>query len=98
VILYTCPARTHGASAPLIKHPCGVAAKALDDAGCSYEVEVVGGFKNVPFSRRGKREKILALTGQEDVPVLVLDDGTTVNGSAQIVTWAAGQRAAGVKQ
>ena len=26
MILYTCPARTHGADAPLIKHPCGVAA------------------------------------------------------------------------
>jgi hypothetical protein len=97
VILYTCPARTHGANAPLIKHPCGVAAQALDEAGCSYEVRIVGGFKNVPFSRSGKREEILELTGQEDVPVLVLDDGTTVNGSGQIVAWAAGRSAAGVK-
>ena len=97
MLLYTCPAGTHGASAPLIKHPCGVAAKALDEAGCSYEVKTVGGFKNVPFSRRGKREEILELTGQEDVPVLVLDDGTTVNGSGQIVVWAASRRAAGVE-
>jgi glutathione S-transferase len=87
--LYTCPARTHGANAPLVKHPCGVAAQALDDAGHAYTVKVVGGFKNVPFSRRGKREEIMALTGQEDVPVLVLDDGTTVNGSGAIVEWAA---------
>jgi hypothetical protein len=35
MVLYTCPARTHGASAPLIKHPCGVAAQALDAAGHS---------------------------------------------------------------
>jgi glutathione S-transferase len=96
VVLYTCPARTRGAGAPLIKHPCGVVAQALHAAGHSYEVKVVGGFKNVPLSRRGKRKEIRELTGQEDVPVLVLDDGTTVNGSGAIVDWAAGHRAAGV--
>jgi hypothetical protein len=86
--LYTCPARTHGANAPLVKHPCGVAAQALDDAGHSYTVKVVGGFKSVPFSRRGKRDEIRELTGQEDVPLLVLDDGTTVQGSRAITSWA----------
>ncbi len=88
MVLYTCPARTHGATAPLVKHPCGVAAKALDDAGIDYTVKVVGGFKRVPLSRRGQREEILALTGQSDVPVLVLDDGSTVVGSAAIAAWA----------
>ncbi len=88
MILYTCPARNHGATTPVIKHPCGVAAKALDEAGHRYELEVVGGFKNVPFSRRGRRDKIASLTGQEDVPVLLLDDGTAVAGSDEIVTWA----------
>jgi glutathione S-transferase len=95
VVLYTCPARTHGANAPLVKHPCGVAAQALDAAGRSYEVKVVGGFKHVPLSRRGKREEIVALTGQEDVPVLVLDDGATVCGSGAIVAWAASHGVAG---
>lgn len=89
MVLYTCPARTHGADVPIIKHPCGVAAQALDRAGRDYEVKVVGGFKNLPFSRRGKRKEILALTGQEDVPVLVLDDGATVVGTRAIVAWAA---------
>lgn len=87
--LYTCPARKHGADTPLIKHPCGVAAKALDEAGHGYEVKVVGGFKNVPFSRRGRRGEIRELTGQDDVPLLVLDDGSTVQGSGAIVAWAA---------
>jgi len=86
--LYTCPARTHGADFPVVKHPCGVAAQALDKAGHTYTVKVVGGFKNVPFSRRGKRDEIRELTGQEDVPVLVLDDGATVTGSGAIVEWA----------
>jgi glutathione S-transferase len=88
MILYTCPARTHGADAPLIKHPCGVAAQALDRAGHEYTVKVVGGFKNIPLSRRGRREEIIALTGQQDVPLLVLDDGTTVQGSEAIHAWA----------
>ena len=90
MVLYTCPARTHGANAPIVKHPCGVAAEALDRAGQSYEVSVVGGFKKIPLSRRGRRDEIRSLTGQDDVPVLVLDDGTTVQGTAAIVDWAAG--------
>jgi glutathione S-transferase len=89
MVLYTCPARAHGADYPLVKHPCGVAAKALDSAGYSYELKVVGGFKNVPFSRRGKRAEIVALSGQEDVPLLVLEDGAIVQGSGEIVAWAA---------
>jgi glutathione S-transferase len=88
MVLYTCPAGTHGAELPLIKHPCGIAAKALDDAGHSYTTKTVGGFKKVPFSRIGKREEIVELTGQEDVPVLVLQDGTVVAGSGAIVAWA----------
>jgi hypothetical protein len=88
MVLYTCPARTHGANAPLIKHPCGVAAQALDRAGHAYTVKVVGGFKNVPFSRMGKRAEIRTLTGRDDVPVLLLDDGSIVQGSHEIADWA----------
>jgi glutathione S-transferase len=89
MVVYTCPARTHGANVPVVSHPCGVAAQALDRAGHEYTVKTVGGFKNVPLSRRGKREEIIALTGQQDVPVLLLDDGSTVQGSGAIVAWAA---------
>ncbi len=92
VVLYTCPARTHGANAPVVKHPCGVAAQALDRSGHTYNVKVVGGFKSIPFSRRGKRDEIRVLTGQEDVPVLVLEDGTTVAGTSAIVSWAASNK------
>jgi glutathione S-transferase len=46
------------------------------------------------MSRRGKREEIISLTGQQDVPVLLLDDGSTVQGTSAIVAWAAGHRAA----
>jgi glutathione S-transferase len=88
MVLYTCAARKHGATTPLVKHPCGVAAKALDDAGHRYDLTVVGGFKNVPLSRRGRRDEIRALSGQEDVPLLVLDDGSTIVGSPAIAAWA----------
>jgi hypothetical protein len=88
VILYTCPAQKHGATAPIIKHPCGVAAKALDDAGHTYEIEVVGGFKALGFTRRGKRDVLRELTGQEDAPVLVVDGETVVTGHKAIVAWA----------
>jgi hypothetical protein len=87
MVLYTCPAGTHGANVPLFSHPCGVAAQALDRAGHDYTVKTVGGFKSIPLSRRGKREEIVALTGQQDVPI---DDGSTVQGSGAIVAWAAG--------
>ncbi len=78
----------HGATTPEVKHPCGIVAKALDEARQQYQVKVVGGFKNLPLSRRGKRQQIIALTGQPDVPVLVLDDGSPIAGSAAIVAWA----------
>jgi hypothetical protein len=88
MILFTCPAGKHGANAPVVKHPCGVAAKALDEAGHDYRLRVMGGFKMIPFSRRGRRDEIISLTGQEDVPVLQLDDATVVQGSREIVEWA----------
>jgi len=88
MVLYTCPARTFGPDLLPIKHPCAVAAKALDEAGHSYELKVVGGFKEVPLSRRGRRKEIIALSGQEDVPLIVLDDGEVVYRSGEIVAWA----------
>ena len=94
MVLYTCPARTHGASVPIVPHPCGVAAQALDRAGQSYTITQVGGFKNVPFSRRGKRGEIRELTGQDDVPVLLLDDGSAIAGTREIVAWAEAHSAA----
>ena len=43
----------------------------------------------LPVSRRGKRDGIRALSGGDDVPVLVVDDQTVVAGSSEIVAWAA---------
>src|SRR3954462_7488339 len=52
-------------------HGCFVAQKALDDAGIEYEVV------KAPL-RRSKREEVKRLTGQEVVPVIEFEDGTSL--------------------
>jgi glutathione S-transferase len=70
-------------------HPCGKAALALDDAGHEYELKTVRGFKALPFTKfGGARDEVKELSGQEDVPILVLDDGEVVTGNRAIVDWA----------
>ena len=84
--LYTCGQGDHGAR---LGHPCGRAAKALKDAGHAPELVQVGGYKLLPWTRRGGvRDEIERLSGQSDVPVLVLDDGEVVSGTGTIVRWA----------
>jgi glutathione S-transferase len=36
----------------------------------------------------GHRPKLKQLSGQERLPVLRLPDGTTINGSSNIIAWA----------
>jgi glutathione S-transferase len=92
VILYTCALEKSfgGAPGPLA-HPCGKAAKALDDAGHSYEMRTVKGgslkFWTWP-SRAQDRAEVERLSGQRAVPILVLDDDSVITGSGRIVDWA----------
>lgn len=92
VILYTCEMGKVGGSVPTpLAHPCGRAAKALDDAGFSYEHRMVRGgkFKLWTLPKRASdRAEIERLTGQRDVPILGFDDGSVVAGTAAIVAWA----------
>jgi glutathione S-transferase len=90
--LYVCTNGTSfgGLPAPLA-HPCGRAAKALDDAGHTYEIERVGGGSLMPWtwlSRGRDRAEVERLSGQRAVPILVLDDGQLVTGSGAIAKWA----------
>ncbi len=98
VILYTCP----GGKAAPSWHPCGVAAKALDETGHEYEQRRVKGGRLMFWtwaSRARDRAEIKRLSGRRTVPILVLDDGEVVSGSRAIVRWArantphAGERA-----
>lgn len=88
MVLYTCGQKTHAAN---LGHPCGRAGKALDDAGYEYELEVVGGYRLMPWtwlSRNKDREEVKRLSGTNEVPILVLDNGDVVSGSGAIARWA----------
>jgi glutathione S-transferase len=93
VILYTCTdGKMFGGLPGPLAHPCGRAAKALDDAGHTYEWKKVKGgtvkLWTLP-SRARDRAEIEQLSGQRAVPILVLDDGEVVIGSGEIARWAA---------
>jgi glutaredoxin len=88
VILYTCGQKKALGS---LGHPCGRAARALDQAGYEYEIRDLPGYRLVPWTwqqRRHDREDVRELTGQINLPVLALDEGQTVVGSGKIVEWA----------
>jgi glutathione S-transferase len=92
MILYTCTdGKALGGLPGPIAHPCGRAAKALDDAGHPYEwKKVKGGTLKVWTlpSRARDRAEIEQISGQRSVPILVLDSGDVVVGSSAIVRWA----------
>jgi len=98
VILYTCSFEKTGGGLPgPLAHPCGRAAKALDDAGHSYEMKTVKGGSLRPWtwpSRARDRAEVEQLSGQRAVPILVLDDGGVISGTGEIVTWAGSHPAA----
>jgi glutaredoxin len=88
VILYTCGQKKAMAS---LGHACGRAAKALDQAGYKYEIRALPGYRLLPWTwddRRNGRDEVKEITGQINLPVLVLDDDETVVGSGRIVDWA----------
>src|SRR5438270_12088587 len=92
MVLYMCAMGRTGGSVPKpFAHPCARAAKALDDVGHSYEVEQVRGgtMKLWTWPARARdRAEVERLSGQRGVPILVLDDGEVIVGSAEIVSWA----------
>jgi hypothetical protein len=72
------------------RHSCGAAHAALKDAGHDPEVQKAYSTRLVPNALQvtAGRKEAVRRTGKSDVPVLILDDDTTVAGSKQIVTWA----------
>jgi glutathione S-transferase len=100
VVLYTCTdGKSFGGLPGPLAHPCGRAAKALDEQGHTYEWKKVKGgtLKLWTWPSRGRdRAEVEQLSGQRGVPILLLDDGEVVVGSGEIVRWArAHQPAAG---
>jgi hypothetical protein len=76
---------------PLHAHPCGEAYDALRRAGHRPEVVRTYGLGALPglINDRTPRREVKRLTGNYWVPVLVLDDGTVIQGSHEIADWAA---------
>ena len=97
MVLYVCSLEKAGGGLPgPLAHPCGRAAKALDDAGHGYELKTVkgGSLKVWTLPSRAKdRAEVEQLSGQRGVPILVLDDGQVISGSGDIVSWAQGHPA-----
>lgn len=86
--LYVCGQGTKG---PAAMHPCAKAGKALDAAGYSYDLVKVGGYRMMPWtwgSREEDRAEVRELSGTNEVPILVLDDGTVISDSPAIAEWA----------
>jgi hypothetical protein len=72
------------------KHPCGVAYHALREAGYHPDITRAHGLGPLPsiFNLTPGRREVKRLTGNHWVPVLVTDDGTVIQGSAEIAEWA----------
>jgi hypothetical protein len=71
-------------------HPCRSAHAALREAGHDPQLIKSYGFAPLPAflnATRGRRD-VQQLTGNRWVPTLVLDDGTVIDGSHEIVSWA----------
>ena len=92
MILYTCfMGRSFGSVPGPLGHPCGKAAKALDDAGHVFETRTVKGGTFMPWTWRSRardRAEVERLSGQRFVPILVVDEDTVIAGSGSIVAWA----------
>ena len=78
-------------------HPCGEAHEALVAAGYEPQVVKTGGCYRTDPLFAGRRE-VKRLTGTYKVPTLVLDTGTTIDGSENIIEWARASEAAGLPE
>lgn len=79
-------------SHPIIgSHPCGQAHEALVEAGHDPEVAKAYGWAPLPdlLNQTPGRRRVRELSGGNDeVPALLLDDGTFIQGSREIIEWA----------
>src|ERR1039457_7472022 len=69
-------------------HACKRAQRALRSAGHDFEKIVFARGRLFGLFTKGRRPELKAMSGQEQLPVLMLTDGSTVNGSASIIAWA----------
>jgi hypothetical protein len=82
--LYVC----YATLGPAKHHACARAHTALEAAGYRPQVTRTYGCYGTDRFFRGRRE-VKRLTGNFNVPTLVLDDGTIIDDSKNIAAWAA---------
>jgi hypothetical protein len=76
---------------PLHAHPCGIAYHSVKRAGYEPEVVYARGLSVLPdFMNRSEGRRYVAERsgGNNEVPALLLDDGTFIQGTKKIVAWA----------
>jgi|SRR5947209_5097017 len=69
-------------------HACKRAQRALREAGHEFDKVVYAKGHLFGLFTKGRRPELKEMSGQEQLPVLRLPDGTTVNRSAAIIAWA----------
>lgn len=71
-------------------HPCANAYDALREAGHDPQLVRAYGWGVLPaaLNMTKGRQEVMRLTGNRMVPTLLLDDGTVIDGSREIVSWA----------
>jgi hypothetical protein len=88
VTLYVC----YGTFGPAERHACGKAHRALEAAGLHPAVKRTYGCYGTDRLFSGRRS-VKRMSGNFKVPTLVLDDGEVIDGSRDIVAWAAAHAA-----
>jgi hypothetical protein len=85
--LYVC----HGDDGGPKVHPCRRVQEALRAKDIAYE-KVIGGHGHpIPLLRKGPRDAVQEATGDTKLPAMVLDDGTVLRHSKDILRWAGAQ-------
>jgi hypothetical protein len=81
--LYVC----HGDEGGPRIHPCRRVQEALRAKGVEYTKVVAAHGSPIPFLRKGSRDELRAVTGDEKLPALKLADGTVIRPSKKILAW-----------
>jgi len=69
-------------------HACRRAQRALREAGHDFDKVVFAKGHLFGLFTKGRRPQLKAMSGQEQLLVLMLSDGTTINRSPAIIAWA----------
>jgi glutathione S-transferase len=69
-------------------HACKRAQRALRAAGHDFDKVVYDRGRLFGLFTTGRRPELKQLSGQEKLPVLQFPDGSTISGSANIISWA----------